>query len=461
MLAGKDHRSESYDIDTYFFFPASLDVTENRFSKKDIYQDLQRFFRLKASTQFLHDLHGAGENYLQDLSQLLSQKQIQPSKILAKLKITLCAYESSLRKRRRLVIKTLKKDNFTTTFTEFKLQLTTYAEKFRNLQSEIKDPIINEHFKLCDEYLSYLIRSNTLKLIKLLDSRGSHYANHRQELVKIVRQEYQYAQQHSFPLPQEKNNNRTYIYRIKGILKKNIWNVLYLNIRRKDDTTLFTQILYGIAAGMSMIFATLVAFYAQQKFGNYSTPLFVALVVGYMFKDRIKELLREFLVKLFSSKLYDHKTTLFSHDQHPLGTLKENILFLHKHHLPEQILKARNTNRQEQLFRTDQQDESVILYQKRVKLFNQKFYNTYNELVADGIKDILRFNLFPFTTIMDNPTHYALSLGKDEQIKKIACLRSYQMSILIHYKSEEDEHIERYRVVLTRDGIVNIEKRLG
>ena len=37
-----------------------------------------------------------------------------------------------------------------------------------------------------------------------------------------------------------------------------------------------------------MIFATGIAFAFQQKYGNFTIPLFVALVISYMLKDRIK-----------------------------------------------------------------------------------------------------------------------------------------------------------------------------
>ncbi len=465
LFSNSHDKNQSYDIDTYFFFPNSLNVTAERFEKKNIYQGLQRFFRLKAPAQLLNDLYATADHYLHELNSLTDGEDtpLNNKKFITKIKIFTCTYESSLRKRKQLILKNINSSELTPFFNDFYDQLTKYSNEFRSLESKITNKNSLNNFKLCDEYLSYLIRGNALKLLKIFDVNPSisNKSPLYETLKVLIAQEYQYAKNKSFPLPTEGCDNRNYIYRIKAILKKNIWNVLYLDIKRKEDTALFTHTIYGVAAGLSMIFATLLAFYAQRKFGNFSGPLFVALVVGYMFKDRIKDFLREFLIHLFEKRIFDQKTTLFSHDKQEIGSLKESISFPLKKNLAKKILSARQQNREANNIREKYNDESVILYQKRVHLNSKKFREIYSDLIADGIKDISRFDLSPFTSIMDNPTHYALSL--DEQsgdIKKIKCLRSYHISILIHHKQKDKESLERYRVTMSRKEIIEIEKRL-
>ena len=84
-------------------------------------------------------------------------------------------------------------------------------------------------------------------------------------------------------------------------MKKYVSSILHLSTDAQREGTGVEQFLMAIAAGISMIFATIVAFYFQRIYGNFTFPVFVALVIGYMFKDRIKEAGRA----LFSDKLHN------------------------------------------------------------------------------------------------------------------------------------------------------------
>ena len=85
---------------------------------------------------------------------------------------------------------------------------------------------------------------------------------------------------------------------------------LFLKASKKKDGVLVEQIYYSIAAGLSMIFATVVAFSFQKKYGNFTMPLFVALVVSHMLKDRIKELMRFYFAHRLGKNYFDRKTTI-------------------------------------------------------------------------------------------------------------------------------------------------------
>jgi hypothetical protein len=435
-------------------------VTSERFSKDIIYNHLQRVFRLKASSHFLTDLYATGDHYIQELKELVQQQPIDHKKIITQLKLFICAYESALKKRRNRVISAIKSGCYEESFTSFHQQVTIYSKSFRELKNLLQDENLLAHFNFLDEYLSYIIRSTSLKLLKTVKKNNlkSDIINKIEDTILF---EYQYATDAGFPLPQKDHSNRNYIYRIKGILKKNIWDVLYLKINRKEDAQFFIQLLYGIAAGMAMIFATLVAFFAQRKYGNFSTPLFAALVIGYIFKDRLKELLKEFLKKLIDNKTFDKKTDLISHDKIKIGTLQEQVFFIDKKRLDHKTLEARERYRQASVIRENKDDETIICYNKRLKLNHRLFKFNYSEFISDGIKNITRIDLEPFISTMDNSKHYALSLNSEtHEVEKVLCLRSYHITILINYVANSKTTTERFRVVISRDGIHSIEQRI-
>ena len=107
--------------------------------------------------------------------------------------------------------------------------------------------------------------------------------------------------------------------------------------------TAIEQMLLALAAGLSMIFATVVAFYAQQRFGMFTLPVFVAMVVGYMFKDRIKELARLFFLRHTQNFLFDRRTMIRTIDNvHTLGFLREMMGFVQEEEVTTPILALCN-----------------------------------------------------------------------------------------------------------------------
>ena len=85
------------------------------------------------------------------------------------------------------------------------------------------------------------------------------------------------------------DENETYAFRA-SVIKKYVSEVLHLTIDAQHEGKGIEQVLLAFAAGISMVFATEVAFYFRSVYGSFTFPAFVALTVGYMFKDRIKQL---------------------------------------------------------------------------------------------------------------------------------------------------------------------------
>ena len=118
-----------------------------------------------------------------------------------------------------------------------------------------------------------------------------------------------------------------------------------------------------------MVFATFVAFYFQDRYGNFTFPVFVALVVGYMFKDRIKETGRSLSAKYLQDNLYDHRITINSQNgRHKLGILREKVTFVRENDIPKAVLRARNRDKITDLD-NEGQGEHVICYSKEISLF--------------------------------------------------------------------------------------------
>ena len=90
-----------------------------------------------------------------------------------------------------------------------------------------------------------------------------------------------------------------------------------------------------------MILATVVLFFFKQKYGNFTTPFFFALVISYMLKDRIKEIVRYLFANNRKIRYYDNKTTLYIKER-KIGDNREGFDIIPQTKVPQEIMDIRN-----------------------------------------------------------------------------------------------------------------------
>ncbi|MCP4214933.1 MAG: hypothetical protein GY765_09760, partial [bacterium] len=231
---------------------------------------------------------------------------------------------------------------------------------------------------------------------------------------------------------------------------------LFLDTNREPEGKVLEQVFIGIAAALAMIFATLVAFYAQRKFGTFTFPVFAALVISYVFKDRIKELTRIYFVNRLKKVRFDHKTDIYSDERKKIGICKEAVDFIEESDLPHKINQMR---KKEHIAEVENRwrGEKVLFYRKQVTLFSKRLESVYKEFNIEGVNDIIRFNVNRFLAKMDNPTRKLFTL-RDGEVAETHGSRVYNMNLILKISRGEKEYFKRIRIVLNRDGIKRIEE---
>ncbi|RLT37998.1 MAG: hypothetical protein DWI57_12840 [Chloroflexi bacterium] len=255
-----------------------------------------------------------------------------------------------------------------------------------------------------------------------------------------------------------RSDNEEYLFRASA-LKKFTSSVLYLSASVEPEGRTLEQLLFAAVAGVSMVFATVIAFYFQARFGTFTLPVFAALVVGYMFKDRIKEVGRLLSVRLLRNVLYDRRIILETYDRsHALGHLREKVSFVAPDDLPAAVRALRRRGQATDL-EGDGQAESVIGYTKAVTLFSQKFERIYpGGPPLTGISDILRLDIRPFLHKMDDPIQRK-PLLKDGRIQWVRGVKVYHVH-LVSVIEDGNGAKSRYTsslLTLNRKGIVRVE----
>lgn len=306
-----------------------------------------------------------------------------------------------------------------------------------------------------DEYMSNVLELELIQLyIMLIDKKyPTEIIN---DIISHINFEQKYKKGMNYGSPKNKHvNSEELLYR-RNQLKKYIESVFFLNKDIRIDGTLYIQTLLALAAGLAMIFSTGIAFYYQQKHGNFTTPFFIALVVSYMLKDRIKGLVSASFISKSNSFFYDYKIKITNSIDKKIGLFKESFLFVSFSKLDANIRKLRLKN---QIIDIEAKalEEQIVQYKKKIVLYPKKFGKDLSSVNISGLSDVTRLNFHRFIQYMDDPEKDYILVKKGEVFTKFAS-KVYHINLIQKYFTAEGVKYFRYRIVINRNGIKRIEK---
>jgi hypothetical protein len=239
------------------------------------------------------------------------------------------------------------------------------------------------------------------------------------------------------------------------VLKKYVASILFLDAEVKTDWLFLQQFFFGLAAAAAMVFATAAAFISQTVYGGMTLPVFVTLVVSYIFKDRIKDLLRYHLSRKMTRFLFDHKTRVRDAAGKIVGVCRESFGFVKERKLPAEVRELRNRDHITEI-ENRWVGENIMLYRKRIRLHPERVRRIFSEYEVSGVNDIMRFNVQEFLRRMDDPKK-ELFVMNDEGYHRIRGARVYHLNMIVRMTFGGQGLHMRYRVVLNREGIKRIE----
>lgn len=344
--------------------------------------------------------------------------------------------------------------------------LTAKAEKIVNAYRQIlsstglaaSDSEQRRWFDLGDEYLCRIIDTNMFRLMeKIKEQEPPECSRIIRPLEEYISRSMEYEREHGYLLPGDSGDvrrNRNFLYRA-GQLKKYIESDLYILVHQRSNTFVLQQILFMIAAGLSMVFATVVSFSFQKTFGNFTMPLFIALVVSYMFKDRFKELLRYWFATKLGSKLYDYKIKLAMGDE-PIGWSKIGCDFVGESKLPSEVRHLRGRVSALEAGNCALR-ENVLIFRQRLSLFGKKL-GRLSHYPLHGVNEILRVNLREFLRRMDSSHVPIFSQDENGELHTVQAEKVYYIHFIMRFRYNGTESFRRFRVCLHRRGATNIEE---
>lgn len=476
-----DHKTR-YQIATYFFVPQSLGVTPQTYSKQTFYQDVQSHIRLKTPSLNLREFTEGERSPLRIIEKMVRKASwlsdpAAHEQLVTQMKLLSAMLKSALRDHFILIERRVAEVQATphgkthylvhNLVDEFITEAARVTERFRALLADFNlpnvPPVVYTAFMFTDESLSILIEESAVEMFQIVDEylKKTNREDYKDALSELTIRETKYRKTRGYEsILVEGSDNETYLYRA-SILKKYASSVLFLNTDVRPDGEYLEQLILSFAAGLAMIFATAVAFYFQYEYGNFTLPFFIALVIGYMFKDRIKEISRIVFAKRLENYLFDRRITIRTRaGQHRLGILREKVRFISEDEVPLSVMRARNRDQITDIS-NEGRGENIICYTKEIELQiknQEKVLPGFPEIT--GINDILRFDIRHFLNKMAEPVQERFVI-RDGELVSLMCHKVYHVNLISRYKTvqpginKENRHL---RLILDQDGIRRIEE---
>ncbi len=280
-----------YKITSYFFVPQSLGIAKDNYSKANFYRDVQNYIRLKTPTFILRDFTENSTSPLTAIENIISVENWTSDpecrdKIINHFKFLSAMLKSSIREHFNLIEQRVAE---ATPDSKIHLIIHNLIEEYLAESQKITDkyrsfyPIFNlpnveaevfTAYTFTDESISLLLEENAIEMFQIVEdhSKKSQRGNYKQQLNTLVKAETKHRRSHGYPsILRVDSDNEEYTFRT-SVLKKYAASVLHLSTAVRREGVGLEQLLFSLAAGISMIFATFVAFYFQWRYGNFTIP---------------------------------------------------------------------------------------------------------------------------------------------------------------------------------------------
>ena len=451
-----------YTTITYLFISDSLNINDKTYPATKFYNDVRLFLKYDTPNYTLDDIN-SGDNALVKTLEMNAELFIKNNsdknhaQFTDQMKMFVSTVSGLLREEIFSLIR--RKEIPDEDISIFLDKINAVLSDFRTIITTIKESSVKEKNKTvvlyADEHLSNVIELQLTKLLNHLQNK-KYKMDRLDAIVSLIDAEQKYKKQKHYNSPKDKNVKPEDFLFKRNQLKKYIENVFFLHQDIRKDGALLEQTLLALAAGMAMVFSTGIAFYYQQMYGNFTTPFFIALVVGYMLKDRIKGFFGLLFIRRSSSMFYDYKINITSSLGKKIGVIKENFVFVPLKKLGAKVKKYRQVDLVVKRD-TESLDEHVIQYKKKITIYPKKFDSDLPDEKIVGLTDITRLNFHRFIQYMDDPTKDYILIKKGAVYNKVAD-KIYHINIIQKYYTEEGIEFNRYCVKMNRNGIKRVDK---
>ena len=462
----EDGVRDDFSVNAWMFVPNSLDINPENYGKKQFYRDIKSNVRLITPVYLMREIAQDSSLPLTSLKSALEKvvSDPQPENLDSyeyHLKMFAAIFKSALRDQAAHIGKSRSLKSASYLVEDYVSSTRLVLDKFRALYQIIDVPTVSDktrsYFRLCDEFMSHVVEMRTIRLIRKTDASESSekFAEARAAFMSLIMDERDYKVSRGYGVLNLNDRHDRQLVFHRGMLKKFIESELYIRLDKKKDGVAVEQLYYSIAAGVAMIFATAVAWHTQVRYGNITWPLFIVLVVSYMMKDRIKDLLRYYFAHKLGNKYYDKKAVI-TIGKNKVGVIKEGFDFISESKIPSEVLRLREKSsfveEESHIF-----EEKILLYRKHVTIDDEALAAN-DDYPMRGINEVMRLHLTRFTQKMDNPSVPIDFVDAEGNLMSSNVRKIYHVNIVFQLQHDGEVEYHHFRITMTRNGVLSIEE---
>ncbi len=460
-----DGVADDFTVNAWIFVPNSLDINPENYGKNQFYRDIKSNVRLITPVFSLRELAKETALPLNSVTSAINAVVASPTDSNIDtyeyhLKMFAAIFKSALRDQAKNLMCSCSLPDATDLVVDYASSSRKVLVRFRELYRLIDIPEVPDRvkssFRMCDEFMTHVLDVRTMRLIKIIESSDAEVSGPMKKiLVDLLCEERTYRRAVDYKMVKGDTKQDRELVHHFGMLKKFIESELYIKLDKKKDGVAVQQIYYSLAAGVAMVFATAVSWHYQQRYGSVTLPLFVALVISYMLKDRIKDLLRYYFAHKLGNKYYDKKA-LISIGKTKVGSIKEGFDFISEKKIPSEVKTLRENSSfvdgESGIF-----EEKILLYRQRLTL-DENALAVKDQYPREGVNEILRLHLNRFTHKMDNPQVNVDTMDEDGNVSQFKVQKIYYVNIVFQLVHDGAVEYRQFRISMSREGVLDVEK---
>lgn len=464
--------SSEFHIDFFFFLPRNFGVNSNSYPRDQFYNDLINHLRFHTPVS-----SDVGQNELEALTQLLSPEATAQERDrlspLAIQQVKLFASRSNtiLKRLHETVSMGIGHHDLLASVQQLYFDVSVFrltyvkpavASSLR-IPAEVRQTILNS-----DEFVSNRIIATFSDLLhqgrKIQDSTTVSSL-----LTEVLSKERSHRKilEDVFVNVGQNEREREYFFFRHSLLKKEVAQPLHIDKKSAKQERIYRNWVAGSGAALAGLWAQIADYQAHRfkghkDFGLSMLGIGVLAILVYVFKDRIKDITKEYINDKMKLFLPDYRSKLEFNEvakngkkmKTSLGKLSEFMKFSTMTGVPEDISYVRRLKDRRDI--STESQETVLQYHKSIKLDPNARILGQGKALCD-IKDIHRFNFSYFLNHLDDSKKELSVYDEDEGPARISAPKVYHVNIVSHIHSGELSNYSHYRVILDKDGIVRME----
>lgn len=400
-ITGKVSKAEKSQIETYMLFPEEFNLNPITFRISKYYKNIFSFFFYNVSKAKMP---------------LLKERFREPNPG-NNLPIFYRAFKAHIKS-------ALKKKPNKNDLEKLCNSIDEYLVMLREIKVEDKHRKLH---RLADELCSYQVEQQFLKYC---------YKNNIEQLDEKIDLFIKKHKKYRFDNYGEPRNEAVSMRNKSRVLCRKI----KINYSVKRLGVLLEQGVFAFSAFLSMFFTTILVFLVQDGYGTLSLNLFIALCISYIFKDRFKEIFRNYVLTRIRKNKDQFAVNLTDSNGVFIGQVTEMVNYAP---VKEKYLA---TNKFKKFFKNIQ-DYSSLYYRKRYCMAS-KFRNDLNH-----IKDDTYINLKPFINNLYEQQLSYYKIAEDGSLERELQKAIYEVKLIIVKNSEQ---MKCYRIYINSDGVLDL-----